>query len=195
MIFQKGENKLTRRREEIPERKFILVDVSIKGTRPLLMNDSFEEELTPAKKGKVYDDVEECEKRLIKAKDGTICQKAIHFEAAMVKSATEFKFKGHKTYKDLFKAGVFVEPLLIPHKITKWEIDKQSVVIGRARIPRARPRFDEWELEFQIKCMDDRIEFLVLKQVLENAGFYIGVGDYRPRYGLFDVTKFELIDG
>jgi len=180
------------------ERKFILINVAVKGVRPLLMNDSFDssdEESGPSKKGKVYNDVEECEKRLIKDKDGNICQKAIHFEAAMVKSATEFKFQGHKTYKDLFKAGVFVEPLFIPHILTKWEIDKQSVVIGRARVPRARPRFDEWELEFQIRCMDDRVEFLVLKQVLENAGMYIGVGDYRPRYGLFDVIKFELANG
>lgn len=184
-----------RKKEIKTERKFILIDVGIRGARPLLMNDSFDEESTPAKKGKVYDDIEECEKRLIKDKDGKICQKAIHFEAAMVKSATEFKFSGHKTYKELFKAAVFVEPLLIPHKITKWEIDKQKVRIGSAGVMRARPRFDKWELEFQIKCTDDRIEFLVLKQVLENAGLYIGVGDYRPRYGLFDITKFELING
>lgn len=177
------------------KRKFALVNVTIKGARPLLMNDSFDEESGPSKKGKVYDDAEECEKRLIKDKDGNICQKAIHFEASMIKSATEFKFQGNKTYKDLFKAGVFVEPLFIPHLLNKWEIDKQKVRIGSAGIMRARPRFDEWELEFQIRCMDDRIEFLVLKQVLENAGMYIGVGDYRPRYGLFDITKFELVNG
>ncbi|KPA15232.1 hypothetical protein MHK_004565 [Candidatus Magnetomorum sp. HK-1] len=111
----------------------------------------------------------------------------------MIKSATEFKFSGRKTYKELFKAGVYVDPLYIPHKIQTFEIDKQPVVINKARIMRCRPRFDDWELEFKIQIRDDRIEGLIVKEVLENAGKYHGIGDYRPRYGLFEVTKFNIL--
>ncbi len=175
--------------------KQTVIDVKIKGIRPLLQNDSFEEEEGETrKKGRVYDDMEESEKRLIKNKDGLICQKANHLEGCLIKSAVDFKFQGKKTYKELFKAGIFVEPLLIPHLITDWEIDKQPVRIGPAKVMRCRPRFDDWELEFQIRCTDDRIEPLTIRQILENAGSYVGIGDYRPRYGLFEVVKFGVVD-
>ena len=173
----------------------IIVDVTVKGTRPLLQNDSFGEDGGSSKKGQIYDPEEESGKRLIKDEKGKICQKATHFEGCLIKSAAEFKFKGHKTYKELFKAGVFVEPLLIKHKIPKYEIDTQQVKIGTARIIRHRPRLDNWELDFTLKILDDRIDALIAEEVLENAGKYVGVGDYRPKFGLFEVTKFVKRNG
>jgi hypothetical protein len=170
------------------------IAVSVKGTRPLLQNafSTNQSTSTPAKKGQIYDDQVETDNRLIKNENGEICQPALHFEASMIRSATEFKFKGRKTYKELFKAGVFVEPLLIPHKKPTYAIDKQRVVISRAAILRCRPRFDDWELDFHVAIHDDRIEPLVVKEILENAGKYHGIGDYRPRYGLYEVTSFEV---
>ena len=176
-------------------RQVTTVDVEIKGIRPLLQNDSFEDESSGGKTKTVYVDQEEAEKRLIENKEGVICQKASHLEASMIKSAVDFKFKGQKTYKDIIKAGVIVEPLLIPHLNPEWEIDKQSVKIGTARISRCRPRFDDWDLKFQIKITDDRIEPLTLKSILENAGLYVGIGDYRPRYGLFEIVSWQVRNG
>ena len=77
------------------------IKVSIEGTRPILQNEISEEEEGVQRKGKAYDDQEEAEKRLIKDSDGTICQKAIHLESSMIKAATDFKFQGKKTYKEL----------------------------------------------------------------------------------------------
>jgi len=173
----------------------IKINVIIKGIRPLLQNKFSEESENnlPSKKGKKYDDQVEAEKRLEKNKDKTICQPASHFEACMIKSAAEFKFQGRKTYKDLFKAGVFVSPNMIPHKKQKYEIDKRPVTVNRSKIWRCRPRFDKWELSFQVVILDDRIDPLVAKEVLENAGRYHGIGDYRPRFGLFEVVKFKTL--
>lgn len=109
----------------------------------------------------------------------------------MVKSASDFKFAGKKTYKEVFKSGIFVDPLLIRHMKTDWHVDKQSVVVQRARILRCRPHFDEWELKFQITLRDDRIQPAIVREILESAGKYVGIGDYRPRYGLFEIVKFE----
>lgn len=172
------------------------IKVKVSGTRPLLQNNFFENDNGggAAKKGQVYDDQIEAEKRLIKNKQGLICQPSTHFEASMVKSATDFKFSGKKTYKELFKAGIFVDPLLIPHDSQEWVIDRQLVVINRARIMRARPRFEEWSMSFEISIRDDRIQPLIVKQILENAGKYYGVGDYRPRFGLFVVDEFQVIE-
>lgn len=167
----------------------LIIGVSIKGSRPLLQNDSFDEE--KPRPGQHYDPQEEAEKRLILNGD-TICQKATHLEGCMIKSAADFKFSGRKTYKEGFKAAVTVEPLFIPHLKPEWVIDSQSVRIGKARIMRSRPRFDDWALDFQIICKDQRIQPVVIKEILENAGQNVGIGDYRPRYGLFEITKFDV---
>jgi len=172
----------------------IQIEVTVAGTRPLLQNKFQDNENgLPSKRGKKYDDKIEAEKRLEKNEKKVICQPASHFESSMQKSAAEFKFQGRKTYKDLFKAAIFVEPLLIPHKNQSYQIDKRAVNINRSKILRCRPRFDKWELTFRIIIKDDRIEPLLVKQVLENAGRFHGVGDYRPRFGLFEVIKFKVL--
>lgn len=170
------------------------INVSVIGIRPLLQNAFTEDKASKKllKKGKLYNDQDETESRLIKNGEGVICQPASHFEASMIKSAAEHKFLGRKSYKDLFKASVFVKPNLIPHKIQDYVVDKQPVVVSKARIFRCRPRFDKWELNFTVFIHDDRIDSLKLEQILKNAGKYHGVGDYRPRYGLFEISKFNI---
>lgn len=110
----------------------------------------------------------------------------------MVNSATEFKFQGRKTYKDVIKAGVFVEPELIPLNHQQWIIDKQRVVVNRAGILRCRPRFNSWSLDFIILVREERIQPNILKEILANAGRFHGIGDFRPKFGLFEVTSFEI---
>ncbi len=170
------------------------IEVTIKGIHPLLQNAfGAADDTKVATRTKVeYNDVEEAESRLIKNSDGLICQPARQIEATMVKAAADFKMQGRKTYKEPFKAGVFVIPLMIPHKNYEWTIDKQPVVIQRARIMRCRPMFENWELSFTIQIRDERISPPIVREVLETAGKFNGIGDYRPRYGLFDVTKFEV---
>jgi hypothetical protein len=73
-------------------------------------------------------------------------------------------------------------------------VDKQGVVVQKARIMRCRPRFDEWELRFEMILRDERLEPLNIRNILESAGKYVGIGDYRPRYGLFQIVEFEVID-
>lgn len=146
------------------------------------------------KKQVVYDPREEAEKKLILDADGDLAQPGSHFEGSMIRAAVNYKMKGKKTYKDAFKAGIVVEPLLVKHKITTWEIDERTAVIQRNRIMRWRPKLPEWELDFTIVIRDENIEPLTLLAILQEAGLYHGVGDYRPKFGLFDVTKF-VVDG
>jgi len=175
------------------------IKVTIVGTAPLLGN-RFPDEEHPEKpptgtKGTMYNDDDEAKKRLY-LNGNIICQPANHIEASMIKSAAQFKFGGHgkATYKDAFKGGIFINPILIPHKFPKYEKDRQPVVIGgRSRIMRVRPRFDKWELSFEIEVIDDRISPEVVKEVLNFAGLYKGLGDMRPRFGRFKVVKFEVV--
>ena len=73
----------------------------------------------------------------------------------MVKSAASFKMKGRKTYKDVFKSGVIVEPDMIKHVDNKYEIFTCPVVIQRSRVMKSRALFKEWELKFVINVIDE----------------------------------------
>lgn len=174
------------------ENEVYRISCTITGTRPLLQNEMAVEDSKATKSGKVYDDVEEAKKRLIMS-NGLICQKADHIESALIKAGSAFKFKGQKTYKDLLKAGIQISPEFIPHKIQDFIIDKRMVRIGPARIARCRPRFEKWELDFDIIVTDDRISPLNLQPILEDSGKSYGIGDFRPKFGLFKVTKFEVV--
>lgn len=57
---------------------------------------------------------------------------------------------------------------------------------------RHRPRFDDWELDFEIHVLDEQIKPDVVNGILTDAGQYVGIGDYRPKYGRFMITKFEV---
>lgn len=169
-------------------------NVTIKGTAPLLMNKAPDFDVVDTeKKGEGKDAPDKCESKLYKDEDGKIIQPAVMIEQAMNKTASSFKQKGagKKTYKELFIGSVFVKPEGIVHKNQKWSVHKTAVRIGAGnRVARFRPVFKEWELTFQIEVMDDRIEEQTLKAILDEAGRTKGIGDWRPRFGRFIVTRF-----
>lgn len=169
--------------------------IKIKGVAPLLMHRMSNEPQEKKKAGTVYDNQKDAEDALYKGPEGNVCQPAIHLEAAMIKAAVNYKIpgQGKKTFKDAFKGGIFVSPDMIPHNNPKWEMDLQNVVISRARVLRARPRFDDWELEFTITNIDERITKSIIKDVLTDSGKFVGIGDFRPRFGRFEITSFEKI--
>jgi hypothetical protein len=171
---------------------------SIRGVAPLLQH-RFADEEHPEKKvvkgGKVFSSQSDAEGALYKTKAGVIFQPSNTIEGAMKKASVKFKIPGAKmkTYKDIVVGGVFIDPLEVTHKNQKWVIQRDSVRIQNARIMRSRPRFDEWELDFTMNVIDDRAEEHVLKEILSDAGLYYGIGDWRPRYGRFEVTKFKVM--
>ena len=61
--------------------------------------------------------------------------------------------------------------------------DVRSVRVGTSRIMRYRPKFRDWSLEFELTFDPNMMEADILIQSAENAGRYIGLGDYRPEKG------------
>lgn len=139
--------------------------------------------------------------------ESDIYQPATHFDGAMVKAAAGYKVQGGrgKTYKDLFKGNVFVSPDAILHGVKVPEnldtdgdkplyLDLRPVVVQRARVVRIRPCFKPgWKLDFEITILDDQIPHNVVNEVLSLAGRTVGIGDFRPRFGRFMVTKFDVV--
>jgi len=171
------------------------INVMIKGVAPLLQNRFPIEEYGINKsraKKKVYIPEEEAKKSLYQNEQIGIYEPNEHILGALIKAGTKFIFEGKKTFKDILRTGIIIEPECIPLKTkNNYIIDSRPVVIGRARIVRSRPRFEDWELEFTITIIDNtNISSAVLKEILETAGT-LGIGDYRPRFGRFQVIQYQ----
>ncbi|PKH45523.1 hypothetical protein KKB3_01056 [Dehalococcoides mccartyi] len=139
----------------------------------------------------------EAELALYKDYHGQIYQPASHIEASLKEASKTLKIPGKRgaTYSKLIGSAVSVSPDAITHLVQDYEIDSRPVVVQKARIVRYRPVFKDWELEFDINIGDDQIPIEVIKQALDHAGLYVGIGDFRPgrggKFGKFMVVRFE----
>ena len=138
-----------------------------------------------------FDPKEDAEKALYRNAKGCFVPSS-WIEAALRDTAKEFKGKGKASLKTTILASVFVEPEEIPlGKKMYDEVDRRPAVIQRQRIVKSRPRFNSWEIEFNINFDESRIKKETLKQILDEAGQSKGIGDYRPKFGRFQVVSFE----
>jgi len=176
-------------------------EVEIKGMVPLLHNRypvNAMDITKKTRKGKIRDPKEDAKKCLYINAKGKIYQPADHIEGALIKvgSAITIAGAGKKTYKDLMKTNVMVIPQEIPFTDgDKYEVDTRLCVLnGRVRIPVSRPRWDEWGFTFKLRLIDETlVPEEVLKTLLEIAGREQGIGTYRPKFGRFEVVKFEAV--
>lgn len=67
--------------------------------------------------------------------------------------------------------------------------DIRAVTIGTSKNMRCRPRFTDWKAQFTIQYNPDLINKDELVVALKTAGACIGLGDYRPRFGRFEVES------
>jgi hypothetical protein len=62
-----------------------------------------------------------------------------------------------------------------------------------SRVLKTRAKIDKWSCEFIINVVNDDINFDALKEVVTKAGIHFGLLAWRPKYGRFDILKFEKI--
>lgn len=79
-----------------------------------------------------------------------------------------------------------------------WEtprcVDCRSVKVGTARLMRYRPRLSDWSLSVLIHFDERMIERAQIITAAQNAGRFIGIGNYRPaRGGMFGRFDVEAI--
>lgn len=175
------------------------LDVTIKGTRPLLMHSP--SSMLKSKSSKIksseHDPVEEAKDCLYLNDVKKICIPSMAILSSMRKAAIQLKKpgSGKKTLKDFVFSGLRIEPDLIELQNQSYIVDIRPVVVMRSRILRARPLFKEWILTFQIEIIDEQTwDSGMVRQVLEEAGKYQGVLDFRPLFGTFEVMSMTKDD-
>ena len=118
-------------------------------------------------------------------------------EAALV-AAKEFKDRsrrGNATMVQRFSASVFQSDLYFPlwraeeatnagKPITSapedWEIFLKRVVVQGNGIVRARPLIRDWACDVEFEYDDETIEPVLIAPIVNTAGKFPGIGDYRP---------------
>ena len=164
----------------------------ITGTSPLLQNNPAD--FIGKKVGgtleppKVYDDEEEAERRLYKDSQGRCCHPSLALLRSMIRAVTGKKF-GKVAATSVLRGTVFVvEPFTVIEDAkgkpaTKYTIDRQSVVIGTARILRCRPCWTEWYMRAVLEVDTAIISPANVEEALMLAGRTVGIGDFRPEKG------------
>lgn len=82
------------------------------------------------------------------------------------------EYDGPRTVKGLWDGGFY---------------DARSVKVPGGRIIRYRPIFHRWHLECEIAFNPEAIDRHQVIKCLEDGGQYLGLGDYRPKFGRFEV--------
>ena len=78
----------------------------------------------------------------------------------------------------------------------QWDyMDRRRVTVQRAGITRERPALAAgWSAQVVLLVTTPtHIDPILLRQTLVQAGRLVGVGDFRPSFGRFTVTEFDLL--
>lgn len=91
-------------------------------------------------------------------------------------------------------------PFFYGEDLTKEELiasneyrDVRVMTVMRAKVIRTRPRFDQWEITFNLRYDESKIDLVTIINAMEYAGLYVGLCDSRPKYGKF-VACVEEVD-
>jgi hypothetical protein len=180
------------------------VSFTVQGTGKMLMhcwNISSIAEKAAAKKNSATKKTDNLESYVLRDDQKKIVMPTLNFCAAIREAGKSFSdpTSPRKSMKDRLKA------IIIPNEeygyinggVTTWDfVDSRRVVIQRAGITRQRPGFYEgWEIEFSIIVLEP--EFLPLAKLVEivdNAGKFQGLGDFRPTFGRFRIKDVHLVE-
>lgn len=155
-------------------------------------------EKAAARKGSASKKTDNIESYVWRNEQKEICLPGEYVRGSIVMAA---KFRQdprspRKSAMDLFKAGVISMTPLASLGVTEWDYeDRRRVTIQRNGITRVRPAMKVgWkaEMDFMIN-LPEYIDEAFFREVLGMAGRLVGVGDFRPTYGRYDLTSFKRL--
>jgi hypothetical protein len=175
--------------------------VQITGVADLLFhrwNNEAVAEKANARKGSAAKKTDNVESYVYRNDKEQLCLPGEYLRGSIVTAA---KFRQdprspRKSAMDLFKAGIIAMTPLASLGVKAWEYeDRRRAVVQRNAITRVRPALRVgWKCEIDLMVnVPEYIDQTFLMEVLGMAGRLVGVGDFRPTYGRFEVTRFERI--
>lgn len=177
----------------------------IAGVSPLLMhNGSLADPMNPiarqmkqisSKKSKTDADLEELARLewhgSLYLHNGKPCIPGFVMESSMVEAAKKTR-RGKQALAGLYCP----ENALIEHDGPQeieelWNVPDYRLVVGvriqRNKVMRTRPKFDKWAASVTIHFDSALMNAREIKEIMITCGRYIGLMDWRPKFGRFEV--------
>jgi hypothetical protein len=178
------------------------VHVTLEGASDLLFHrwncEAVDAKANAAKnsKAKKQDDIESY---VWRDEKGQLCLPGEYVRQAIIHAA---KFKQdprspRKSAMDLFKAGVVSLTDVASLGKKDWDyLDTRRVTVQRAGVNRTRPAMKKgWTAKFSFQVLTpEYIDPALFQEILGMAGRLVGVGDFRPTYGRFNITNIKIGD-
>jgi len=195
-----GESPTNGAAESIAATQPYAVTIRIVGSSDMLFhrwNVEGIDEKSKAAKGSKAKKTDDVESYVYRNADGFLCLPGEYLRQSIIHAA---KFRQdprspRKSAMDLFKAGVTSLTDLGSLGVKEWSYeDRRRVMIQRNGITRTRPAMLKgWKAEFTLcVLLPEYIPPDVLHDTLTQAGKIVGVGDFRPTYGRFQVEMFDV---
>jgi hypothetical protein len=177
------------------------VEVTIEGTAPILFhrwNVEAVDSKAKAKKGSVEKKTDDVESYVYRNDKGELSIPGEYLRGAIVGAA---KFQQdprspRKSAADLHKAAIISLTPLASLGAKNWDfLDRRRVLIQRNAITRSRPAMHEgWKATFiLLVTLPEYVNPQMLNTTIQMAGKLIGLADFRPSFGRFNVTKFSVL--
>lgn len=167
------------------------------------------EKSTGKKKGgeALLGDENEWKKTIYFKKDIGVYLPAMAIEACLVNASKQFKITGRQTATKYVKSGIFCTDEYLQFLVDGkpiMSLDDPRIIIDKRTVKnpstkgrnvRYRAKFDKWESNFRIIVnSDDYLSKDILEEILGYAGNFVGVGDYRPRFGRFKLVDIKAVN-
>jgi hypothetical protein len=178
------------------------VELTIRGEADLLFhrwNCEAVEAKSKAAKGSAAKKVDNVESYVYRNDQGEICLPGEYLRQAVIAAA---KFRQdprspRKSAQDLVKAAVVSLTPLASLGVTEWDYEHRCrVQVQRNGVTRVRPALRAgWQASFIFLVnLPEYVSQEMLLGLLTDAGRLVGVGDFRPTYGRFQVVAFTILE-
>jgi hypothetical protein len=176
-------------------------EVKIEGIAPLLMHawsPAAVDQKAAERKGSKGKKTDNLESYVYRHQNGELAIPGTYLRGAIITAA---KFKQdprspRKSAADLYKAGVHSLTDLAPLGSKDWDfLDRRRVLVQRSAINRTRPAMHiGWTLTFVLSVvLPEYISSQELHDVITSAGKLVGLGDFRPTYGRYQIVSWKIL--
>jgi hypothetical protein len=132
---------------------------------------------------------------LLDGDSGAPCWPGVNIEI-MLRDAARLEKRGKDVMRSVWvpdDAPLVYDGPKAPEKL--WEIERfrdiRSAVVSGRRIVRCRPVFHDWKLEFAVQFSAEAVNPDDVARWVRIASSSIGLSDFRPRYGRFNVDEMR----
>ena len=175
-----------------------LATITVEGVAPFLFhrwNVEAVEAKGKAAKGSKAKKTDDLESYVYRDAKGHLAIPGEYFRMALIGAAkfAQDPRSPRKSAMDLFKAGLVSLNDLCDLGTADWDyLDRRRVMVQRNGITRGRPCMAAgWRVTFAIHVLlPQYISPAMLNETIGMAGRLIGVGDFRPTYGRFQIIAF-----